>query len=795
MLKRLLLLLCVTVTFCYSLCAQETFSLKGQVIDKNSKEALAFCTVVLSGTKKSTYTNEKGGFAFKQLIKGNYDLRIIRTGYKEYSKQISLSANIKTMTVELEEGEVQLDEVTVIGESENTKIETEGFAVKSISTEKVKLQSIEVNTLLDQTPGFTVRQSGGLGSRASYAINGLSGNAVRFFIDGVPMEYYGSSYSVSSLPVSLIENMEIYKGVVPVHLGSDALGGAINIRTRMTSGKSLNTSYSVGSFNTHQVALNGGWKDENSGFQIRGSSFYNYSDNNYKVWGEDVYVSDPVSGRIDRSVSAERFNDAYENIGAKVDVGFTERKWADHFFISMLYADKYREIQHGATMEVPFSNRFYTQQSMMPSLNYKKSDFVLKGLDVSLFTAYSIQTRQVVDTATIKYNWHQKYVKDIIGGGEQNLSLAVTDEATFINRINLMYHIDSNNKLSFNQVYTVFNRISDDEMAEIGKRTYDDKRIINKNLMGISLENNSFDDRLKLNIFGKYYAYTIDVKDTQFDTNESKYIPYYYDKEDINYGYGIASSFKLTENWLLQVSYEKAVRLPKPNEIFGNEAESTLSAYELKPEKSENINLGLRYGTLYFGKHSLTMSSNLFYRNVTDLMQRSTERGTGYSYYENFSKILSKGIDLQVDYKYGKKLSLMLSTSYTDARDKDPTDNRGDKNQHYNSRLKNEPYFQVNTNARYKFNNLFQKNSQLNIYWSTRFVHEYFRSWENIGAYDKDVIPTQFVNNIGATYRFPDQKIALSLDLKNLFNEQVFDNYALQLPGRGIYLKLNYKVF
>jgi outer membrane receptor protein involved in Fe transport len=80
------------------------------------------------------------------------------------------------------------------------------------------------------------------------------------------------------------------------------------------------------------------------------------------------------------------------------------------------------------------------------------------------------------------------------------------------------------------------------------------------------------------------------------------------------------------------------------------------------------------------------------------------------------------------------------------------------------------------------------------VYWNTRYIHEFFRFWENIGRYDKDTIPTQFVNDIGVNYRFPENKLSMSLDLRNLFDEQVFDNFAIQKPGRGLYFKINYQI-
>ena len=134
-----------------------------------------------------------------------------------------------------------------------------------------------------------------MGSKVNYNINGLSGNSIKIFIDGVPASNYGPSFSLSSIPSALIERIEVYKGVVPGYLSEDALGGAINIILKQRRNKSLTTSYSIGSFNTHQWNAAGSYR-WNNGLTFDGSAFYNYSDNSYKVWGKTSPLPTPTRG-------------------------------------------------------------------------------------------------------------------------------------------------------------------------------------------------------------------------------------------------------------------------------------------------------------------------------------------------------------------------------------------------------------------------------------------------------------------------------------------------------------------
>jgi len=50
--------------------------------------------------------------------------------------------------------------------------------------------------------GINVRQSGGIGSEFNCSLNRLLENQIRYFIDGIPMKYFGSALT---FPVNLVE--------------------------------------------------------------------------------------------------------------------------------------------------------------------------------------------------------------------------------------------------------------------------------------------------------------------------------------------------------------------------------------------------------------------------------------------------------------------------------------------------------------------------------------------------------------------------------------------------------------
>ena len=110
---------------------------------------------------------------------------------------------------------VMLDNVTITGKSKTQRLREGALAVNAIDIRSMISSINSLNGLVDRTAGVKVREEGGVGSDFDLSINGMSGNSVRYFLDGVPLDTKGSGVTLANLPVNLIDHIEIYKGVVP----------------------------------------------------------------------------------------------------------------------------------------------------------------------------------------------------------------------------------------------------------------------------------------------------------------------------------------------------------------------------------------------------------------------------------------------------------------------------------------------------------------------------------------------------------------------------------------------------
>lgn len=148
--------------------------------------------------------------------------------------------------------EVTLGEVTVMANGVG-RVKQSAFNTVAISTREMQNTTKNLSDALAKAPGLRLREAGGVGSDMSLMMDGLSGKHVKIFIDGVPQEGVGASFGLNNIPVSFADRIEVYKGVVPVGFGTDAIGGVVNVVTnRKYRGWHLDASYSYGSFNTHK---------------------------------------------------------------------------------------------------------------------------------------------------------------------------------------------------------------------------------------------------------------------------------------------------------------------------------------------------------------------------------------------------------------------------------------------------------------------------------------------------------------------------------------------------------------
>ncbi len=267
--------------------------ISGRIIS-DSGEPVDYATVSLKSTPYYCSTNEKGLYHISAPA-GTYSMVITSVGFEKCEVKVEIAAGERRkLNVKLNSA-AQLAEVIVVGNS-LSKVKNSAYNATAVDTRELVNTTKTLSEALSKAPGMKIRETGGVGSDMAVTMDGFSGKHVKVFIDGVPQEGVGSSFALNNIPVNFADRIEVYRGVVPVGFGADALGGVINIVTSKRQRHwFVDASYSFGSFNTHKSYVNFGQTLTN-GFKYEINAFQNYSDNDYWI---DTPVEDFVTGAID----------------------------------------------------------------------------------------------------------------------------------------------------------------------------------------------------------------------------------------------------------------------------------------------------------------------------------------------------------------------------------------------------------------------------------------------------------------------------------------------------------------
>ena len=722
--------------------SQHKTMISGKVLS-TEKTTVDFATVYLKGTNYGGTTNEEGIYHL-QAPAGEYTLVVSAIGYKTVEKPVKLMRGERTkMNVVISPQATELDEVVVVSNGV-TRLKRSAFNAVALDTKALQNSTQNLSEALAQAPGMKIRESGGVGSDMQLMMDGFTGKHIKIFIDGVPQEGVGSSFGLNNIPVNYAERIEVYKGVVPVGFGTDAIGGVINIITKKNRNKwFLDASYSYGSFNTHKSYVNFG-QTFRSGLTYEINVFQNYSDNNYYV---DTPVKDFTTGAINKKKieHVKRFHDTYHNEAVIGKIGFVDKKWADRLMFGFTYSHMYKDIQTGVRQEVVFGGKYRKGYSIMPSLDYRKRDFFVRGLDVVLTANYNKNMTNNVDTSSYEYNWRGE-MRPLRMPGEQSYQNTRSDNNNWNGTLTANYRIGKAHTFTFNHVINAFRRSNqsllneDSEANAIPKET-------RKNISGLSYRLMPT-EHWNLSVFGKYYnqfiagpVATSSAQDDYIRTTNSVSAM----------GYGAAGTYFILKSLQAKLSYEKAYRLPTNEEMFGDEDLET-GDISLKPENSDNVNLNLSYNET-FGKHSVYVEGGLIYRNTKDYIQRNISDLSGGKYgatYVNHGRVETKGYNISVRYGFANWVSVGGNFTQMNVRDnvKTVTSGTNQESLTYGARMPNLPYQFANSDVTFYWRNLWKKGNTLSVTYDNLYMHSFPLYSEAVGSESEFVVPTQFSHNL-----------------------------------------------
>ena len=238
-------------------------------------------TVYNSTNGKSTITNEQGTFSIESKS-GKNKLIISYVGF--IPKTINVIGNIDTSLAIVLENE-SLDEVVISGTLRQVSKLKSAVQIELYSADFFRATpKASFFEAIEGINGIRPQLNCNVCNTGDIHINGQEGANTMVLIDGLPLvSGLSTVYGLSGIPQSLIEQVEVIKGPASTLYGSEAIGGIINLITKLPENVQR---FNVDTYTTSWGELN---VDIGAKYQLKkiqglvGVNYFNYSnpiDNN-----------------------------------------------------------------------------------------------------------------------------------------------------------------------------------------------------------------------------------------------------------------------------------------------------------------------------------------------------------------------------------------------------------------------------------------------------------------------------------------------------------------------------------
>ena len=754
----------------------------GQITDGQTLQPLDGVSVILENSNIGTISNHIGMFRMELPSKSSKRIKVQYMGYK--SRNIILNEKLCVndsicCNVELQPKNNILSDVIVLGKSKAQRHREVPSAITIIDSQELKYKTATLNEILDNAAGIKVAQQGGLGNASRIIIQGMDGKRIGIFINGMPM---GNSdeFQLSSIPIDMVDEVEIYKGIIPAWLGGDGLGGAVNIRLKDFKKNHLEMAFEAASYNTYIGSLQLKHYLGKTSTALHAGATMNYAKNNYSF-------SSPFElGRI-----IHRDHDAYTHGGFNVGIS-SQQWWFDQFDLT-LSADYYRKEIQGGLMNVQnnIQHAFTRTRSASTSLSLEKS--FLKGkLTAQFHSIVGFSLINQVDTSHYCYDFIGNRFPSGSGRGEIG---AVPNDShdrhtTVRELLNLTYKIGNNQLVTWTTNYRYGCKMPNDELADSYSRLptsgYPSRlhSIVSGLTHELKLYGGKFTNELGIKLFNHHsevlpFAEAIMLQDKlKASTNHSTMA-----------GWSEAVALHLLPNnaLTLKAAVQSTVRMPIAEELFGDGV-LLLPSEKLRPERSFNINAGaiwlinaMRYPQVRIGINSFYMSA----KDMIKLMYSSMNMA-----YDNIGKVRVMGIDMEMESKLNRWLDLQGNITWQDARDMRKEAVGGGENFHYRYRIPNMPYLFGNVGVRLHKDGLLSKSSSSAFASTFGFTKAFSYNWE-ASKHNTMLIPARYCWDVAVHHSF-NKRCQLSFEIRNILNRENWAEFRYPMERRTFHLKMKY---
>ena len=295
-------------------------SLQGQPVE--------YAQVATAPTHFGAVSNAAGEFKIHDLPYGTYWVTASYVGYEDVVTEVTISASVPDYQLmpDLKEQTLQLDELVITGTKTYQRRTNSPVIVNVVNSKTIaNVQACNLSEGLRFQPGLRVETDCQTCNYTQLRMNGLTGGYSQILINGRPIfSPLTGLYGMEQLPANMIDRIEVVRGGGSSLYGSSAIGGTVNVITKVPRSNSYQVDYNYqsigGQTSDRNLSGNATLVSENktAGMSLfvnrRDRGFYDANDDNFSeiptientALGTNLFVLPSENQKLELSLSTIR---------------------------------------------------------------------------------------------------------------------------------------------------------------------------------------------------------------------------------------------------------------------------------------------------------------------------------------------------------------------------------------------------------------------------------------------------------------------------------------------------------
>ncbi len=215
---------------------------------------LEFVAISLDTQELGSLSNAQGQYTISKIPFGTYTLSVHYLGYQSIKKTVLLEAKnpILELNFDLIENNFTTDQIVITG-TKTFKRQTQSAVIVNVIDSKTldRVQACNLSEGLKFQTGLRVETDCQTCNYTQLRMNGLGGGYSQILLNGRPIfSPLTGLYGLEQIPSNMIEKIEVVRGGGSALYGSSAIGGTVNVITKIPKKNNFNLGLTYQNINS-----------------------------------------------------------------------------------------------------------------------------------------------------------------------------------------------------------------------------------------------------------------------------------------------------------------------------------------------------------------------------------------------------------------------------------------------------------------------------------------------------------------------------------------------------------------